>query len=59
MAVVSRSVQTVHQVIREKGAVVLSASQQPATGTVRKLLNGTTEFAKTGDVRTEPPEIQA
>ncbi len=34
-------------------------SQRPEPGTVRKLLNGTTEYAETGDVHAEPLQIQA
>ena len=48
----------------DKGAVFLSTflsapSQRPEPGTVGKLLNGTTEYAETGDVHAEPLEIQA
>ena len=63
MAVVSHSVR-VDRAIRNRGAVFLSASlcapsQRPELGTIPKLFNGTTEYAKTGDVHMEPPEIQA
>ncbi len=48
----------------DMGTIFLSTflsapSQRPEPATVRKLLNGTTEYAETGDVHAEPLEIQA